>query len=197
MFGREDNEDVEARIESAQPAVTAINELDPGYQTVTVEVVSKSTDTPDMMDESGVLRDATGVIDYIVWDGGGPTDFEEGGAYRVETAKRTTDPDGAPQLEIDTRLADIESVEAGVGYLDIADSGGNERLGTATDGGEYEQTKPRMKELLREHGPLSEPEWFAKANEAGIGKDAAEGALESLKAQGLVYELNGEWEVSD
>lgn len=202
MFGGgdEDESAIEERIESAQTAVspTAVADLSPGYQTLTVECVTKTSDTPDVFTEMGTLRDATGTVDYVVWERAEPVDLEEGETYRIRGAQGGTDPDDAPQVELDGRTAEIEPVDAGVGYLSLADSGGNERLGTATDGGEYEQAKPRMKELLREHGVCSEAEWKAKAHQAGISDEAANGAFESLKAQGEVYRRpDGGWEVSE
>lgn len=204
MFAEESNEQREAGVEdrlererATEPKPQPIGDLESGYQTVTVECVSRTTDTPDMFDEMGVLRDATGTVDYVVWARAEPVDLEEGGTYRIKAAKGGTDPDGAPQIELDGRTAEIEPIGRGVGYLDMADSGENQQLGAATDGGgtDYSQAKPHMKELLKEHGPCSTGEWMSKAQEAGIELDAADEALESLKKQGHVARIDDEWEV--
>lgn len=195
MFGDYEDEDAEA-VEAAQ---VPLGDIDPGYQTVTVECVSKVSDVPDMFTEMGVLRDATGTVDYVIWDRAEPVDLEEGGTYRIVDAKVGTDPDGATQIELDGRITDVEEIGAGVGYLSLDDPGSNERLDAASDGGkesEYGQAKPQMKDLLEEHGPCSKGEWMAKAMQNGINQAAAEGAVESLKRQGEVMEMNDEFEVT-
>lgn len=204
LFTEDTDEKAEAEVQerlereqATEPTPSPVGDLGAGYQTLTVECVSRASDTPDMFSEMGVLRDGTGTVDYVVWDRADPIGLEEGETYRIEDAKVGTDPDGATQVELDGQIASVESISAGVGYLNLRDPGANERLDAAADGGasEYDQAKPRMRELLEEHGPCSKAEWMAKAQQAGIERGDAEGGFESLKRQGEVSNLNDEWEV--
>lgn len=182
----------------SQERATALRDLEPGYHDVTVRCVTTTNDTPDALAETGTLADATGVVDYVVWNRSEPVGLEEDEAYRIKSASVGYDPDGAVQLELNGAVCDANPIGDGVGHLSYADPEDNERIDTAADGGNggYEQAKPHMKEILREHGPCEKTEWMAHAHKANIDPNDAEGAFESLKEQGQVFSVAGGWEVA-
>ncbi len=66
---------------------TRIRDLQPGYHTVTAEVLSIDTDLPEEApDAKGTIQDNSGAIDCISWDG--PLGVEDGGALRLQDRPR-------------------------------------------------------------------------------------------------------------
>lgn len=146
----EGDEDVEER-------PVPIQNLTPGYETITAKVAGVSDDTPEgAPDLVGTLEDTTDVVDFIDWNGMFSGSIEEGKAYRFENARIGNDPDGATQVELVENVTDAKPIQPGVGFApsDAVDED-QANLETAADGsGEYDQLKPRILQSAPKGSPF-------------------------------------------
>jgi hypothetical protein len=106
-----------------------------GYQTVTVEVLSWESPNIDSIARSGIVKDATGIIDVVAFDelSDAPDDPEDG-RYLIEGVQ-VDEYEGDLQLVFDPRTTDWTKIQAGVGNLDHVSDESNQDLQSATDGG--------------------------------------------------------------
>jgi hypothetical protein len=106
-----------------------------GYETVTAEVVSWESPDTDAIAHSGIVKDATGIIDVIAFDKlpDAPDDPEDG-RYLIEGVQ-VGEYEGDLQLIFDPRTTDWTKIQTGVGNLDHVGNESNQNLTSATDGG--------------------------------------------------------------
>lgn len=191
--------------EDSSDKADAIASLAPGDEGVTVEVRSENrdTDTPPSIAEKTEVVDRTDSIEAIVWADASKPPLEEGSYYRIKNA-RVDEYNGARQLVVEQGTG-VEEIGAGVGRSPPEDSGQNQRLGTATDGGRGKEeddqqnvdSEPaaevegsladarKLQAMLKEDGPMSESELVENS---GLDDDRAEDVLSRAKQRGFVIE---------
>lgn len=120
---------------------TAIRDLSHGgnpYYTITATVLSADQSGPDHGPAiTGVIEDATGVIDYITWDDSPAVQRladAEGEHVVIDRARLSTDREGDDVLEIEH--ATVEPISEGVAYVPLADPGANATLADGSGDGD-------------------------------------------------------------
>lgn len=169
------------------------------FHSVTVKVGMLRQPTNDRAPVySGTVTDSTATIEIVDWFGCKCLgELEEGKCYRLDDIKASYDSDGTLQLEPVKDTTRVTEIQPGVGYTAPESSEGNETLGAATDGGELEGTKGKVKELLRteyEKGDVVTVPLVAGELDELPGK--TEHALEALAQQGLVYKEDDSYEIT-
>ncbi len=166
---------------------TRIRDLQPGYDTVTAEVLSVDNDLPDKApDAKATIRDNSGAVDCISWDGN--IGVEEGGHYVFKTALVGNSPDGAMQVQVVDEVTEVKEIQQGAGHTGQAQTeDGQGDLDAVADGGEHESLRGRIKSLLRETG-----DDYTKAEVAGkLSEDpeVVQRALDRLAERGEISTL--------
>lgn len=126
-------------------ATTRLRNLDAGYDSVTIQVVSVDTDTPDGAPElSATLRDSSAVMDCISW--ADSFELEEDECYKLDDARIGHGPDGAIQIELVEGVTRVQSIQQGAGHTSQLqpDDSGQGQLDARADGGEHESLRGRL-----------------------------------------------------
>ncbi|WP_435335971.1 phage/plasmid primase, P4 family [Haloarchaeobius sp. TZWWS8] len=203
-YFEEDEDETEAASEpepaafGATPITKAAESLT-GYVTVTAEIVTVDTFEGENPTTKAILKDETGVMDFVTWDDDVAELLKEreGGSVVVKHAE-VGEHNGKRQLQSREGLTEIGEIQAGVGYTESKATAENQSdLGkAATDGGETaanetetEDTpegtranRERLSDVLERNGAeLAKGELIAKATTTfdGLDPEAAEHALRS------------------
>jgi hypothetical protein len=150
--------------------------------TVTVEVWDERDVENDKIAQVGTLEDATGRVDFVVWENGDetPTLYPET-TYRLEGVTVDTFDD-ALQVQIDGRT-EVEEVARGTGWLTPKDAGDNERL--------TESPRLAVLEELHDDEGLGEDELVERVEAGGVDEENAEATVETLLTEGVMLRNNG------
>jgi hypothetical protein len=169
-------------------------DLEPGRVTVEATVATMMDPKPWLQAE-GELTDGSGaIVDYVARGQENVTEgFEENARYRIENAKVETGDGGELQLRLTpavtiTRLGDGGGDQVGLDTAGPDDGGADEDADSAAaDGGQVEQPKGQVHQLLREEYSSTAPVAVEQvADELDIPDDSAEHGLEELAKQGVV-----------
>ncbi|MCX2819890.1 hypothetical protein EGH25_11065 [Haladaptatus sp. F3-133] len=160
-----------------------LNTLEEGdTTTVTVEVWDERDMESDNVAQVGTLEDATGRVDFVVWDNGDETPtLHPETTYRLEGVTVGT-YDDALQVQIDDRT-EVEEVARGTGWLTPEDAGDNERL--------IESPQLVVLEELRDDEGFGEDELVERVEERGVDEEDAEATVETLLTEGVILRNNG------
>jgi putative DNA primase/helicase len=136
-FEASTDDDDDPDMDTDEGYATPLDEIEPGRETLEVEVVAQFDPKPWLQAEGEFVDDSGTVVDYVARGQENPApELEEGGRYRIGNAKVETDENGVLQIRL-TRSAHIESLEQpdeGQGQLDETPDTSDDTEATA-DGG--------------------------------------------------------------
>ncbi|XGI84778.1 hypothetical protein ACEU6E_10905 (plasmid) [Halorutilales archaeon Cl-col2-1] len=173
----EGDEDEEDKDESSDNDPRPINTLNPGETvTLTAEMWEEEDHNSDKVEQYGILKDMTGMVDFIRFSEDAPTLLPET-TYRIRNAK-TDEYEGDLQVKILDNTK-ITRVQPGVGWTEAESAGEDEEL--------IITPQKRILEELRENEGCTQDELVEKVD---VEDEQAETAVENLLTNGVIMETS-------